>query len=253
MTFRAWLPLVAALGGVACGPIELGQDPRVLWWTDHESADTSTWTSDGQGYVWTDQGGALGVTSAYRRSGHFALQATVASPGTDIQSAGTVSRIWEDPADAFYSAWFFIPQPITTTSYWVLFKFRSRSPQSEVGDVDLWDVDVTTSTSGQMVFQLYGHTLAEQPGPSTLGVPLGRWFQIEAFLAPRTDATGELTVWVDGTRLHQVAQLATVPSPYLEWSVGGITETIEPIGARVAIDDAAITTERLGPDFPVFE
>ncbi len=253
MTCNSWLALFATLCGLGCGPVELGQDPRVLWWTDHESADTSTWTADGKGYVWTDQGGALGVTSTYRRSGRFALEATVASKETGIQSAGTANRIWHDPSPAFYSAWFLIPEAITETSYWVLFKFRSRLATSEGADTNLWDVDVTTANSGEMVFQLYGHTLTEQPGPSSLAVPLGRWFQIEAYLDPRDDATGQLIVWVDGVVLYQLSQSATVPSAYLEWSVGGITETIEPSGVRVVIDDAAISTKRLGPEFPVFE
>jgi hypothetical protein len=59
-------------------------------------------------------------------------------------------------------------------------------------------------------------------------------------------------VWLDGTKVFDVTGKATLPSSYVEWGVGAATAVISPSSATLYFDDAAITTQRLGPAFPVF-
>jgi hypothetical protein len=80
---------------------------------------------------------------------------------------------------------------------------------------------------------------------------VGRWFQTEAFFRAANDATGRLQVWFDGTLIYDLTE-PTTPSDYVEWSVGAIAEIITPAPATLYVDDAAISTARLGPDYPVF-
>jgi hypothetical protein len=80
----------------------------------------------------------------------------------------------------------------------------------------------------------------------------GRWFQTEACLRAAADATGQLTVWFDGTLVFDVAGQAVMPSSYVAWNVGAVAEVISPAPATLYVDDAAISSERLGPSYPVF-
>lgn len=103
-----------------------------------------------------------------------------------------------------------------------------------------------------------GLSLYQHSNPSTRqnytaeSLPIGQWFQVEVNLHSATDSSGNLTVWLNGTQIFAVVNQATMPSSYVEWVVGGATESIDPDPGIMFIDDAAVAKRRLGPDFPVF-
>ena len=205
----------------------------------------------------------------YARSGRYSLSSTVmSSPGALSQAV--VQRTTDMTATAaYYSAWYNIPTMATPTDYWLFSKFRAActpgNPSTE-GDAgttgsdagvisEMWDLDFIPDGAGGLQFQLFGHTknLREQP-KATPNVKVGMgWFQVEAFLRPMNDGTGQLTIWTDDIEIFDVTGLDAWPAqPCVEWSVGGITTTITPPTATLYIDDAAISTRRLGPTFPPF-
>ena len=61
-----------------------------------------------------------------------------------------------------------------------------------------------------------------------------------------------LTIWFDGVQVFDQSGIPTMPSSLIEWDVGGVTEAIVPDPATMFIDDACVSTRRLGPSFPVF-
>jgi hypothetical protein len=256
---RRALPIAAlvlgAFGLLGCGakPVDLGRDPQVLWWTDYETADFSDWTGDGQGSTWLASGGTVDPSRDYARSGSYSMRSVVVSPGLGTQSAGNARRSGNLPPEAYYSAWFYIPAPITATDYWLFSKFRSRTVVSDPNTfVDVWDMDIRVQ-QGALHFALYSHDASrDEPALASPLVPIGRWFQLEAFLRPTPNASGRLSVWIDGSLLYDLVDTPTMPTTYVEWSVGGIAEVISPPGAALYVDDAAISTRRLGPDSPVF-
>ncbi len=63
---------------------------------------------------------------------------------------------------------------------------------------------------------------------------------------------GQITIWLNGTLIFNPLPQPTMPSSYIEWVVGGATETINPDPTVVFIDDAAVTKQQSGPAFPVF-
>src|SRR5262249_44897860 len=81
-------------------------------------------------------------------------------------------------------------------------------------------------------------------------VPLGRWFQVEAyFQASPTD--GQLLLWLDDTLLFEIHQ-PTAPTEYVAWTIGGAAEGLADPQATVLFDDGAVTRRRLGAQFPSF-
>lgn len=239
-------------GILGCSDAYLGHAPEFLWWSDHESGDLRDWTDDGAGYAWTNEGGSLELVSQPTRSGHFAVRASVVATNDEGRiSSALLSRRDAVPQPAYFSAWFYVPQTITSTSYWLLFKFRSTS------GTELWDLDISAPPEGfsELRIRLYGHQLGMDV-PSLSGrqpvLPMARWFQIEAYYRAAADASGQLSIWLDGDRVFEIAGRATAPDANVEWGVGAATEMMIPSSASLYVDDAAITTERLGPGFPAF-
>jgi hypothetical protein len=190
------------------------------------------------------------------RSGHFALRSIVVSPTNGAPRSGAIAqRTGIMPVDAYYSAWYYVPAAVSLTDYWLFFKFRSRADASDATTPsdDVWDFDFLPGTNGAMEFALFGHVKREnEPALIVLPVPIGRWFQVEAFLRATNDNTGRLTIWVDGTSIFDVQARPILPSLFVEWQVGGITESVTPPMATFYVDDAAISTRRLGPEYPIF-
>lgn len=244
---------LAALSLEACGaePVNLGESPEILWWTDHETGDLSDWSRDGGG-TWTSGNGTLALVSDPVRSGNYALRSSVNTSNV-AQSAGIGLRGALMPNEACYSAWFFAPTALTTTGFWLFFKFRSRQVADQpASDVDIWDLDVVTASNGSPVLALYRHDRGEILSTSSVSVPIARWFQLEACLLARSDSSGHLAVWLDGDAVFELNAQWTMPSQYVEWNVGNVAQEITPSSASLYVDDAAVSTRRLGPDYPVF-
>ncbi|HEY2406491.1 MAG TPA: heparin lyase I family protein [Polyangiaceae bacterium] len=250
---------LALLGLCACTakPVDLGRDPDILWWTDHETGTLSDW-QQGSYSEWLQDGGALAVDTVQARSGRFALDATAAAASAGATSAAMLLRTGDLPESAYYSAWFYVPTAIASADYWLIFKFRSRTP-ADAGamDVELWDVDLTPQASDVQI-RVFHHTSDSQATAGTqvdpiapMPIPLGRWFQVEAFLRAVDDDSGRLTLWQDGALLYDI-QGPSAPSSYVQWSAGSAAEALSSGQAKVYVDDAAISLRQLGPDFPPF-
>ena len=243
----------ACLAAVGCGPADLGQDPHILWWTDHETGDFSDWDQGGYHWASADTSTQIVTTPNPARSGRFSFQSTVTSPGSGTISGAQASRSGNLPNEAYYSAWYYLPSAVQATSYWLLFKFRSRSDPTDASTaVDVWDVDILTDNNGSMFYELFEHKTSTRWEDHAAPIPIQRWFQIEAYLRVASDSSGQITVWIDGSQVFNVSGQSTLPTAYVEWNVGSVAEVITPNPATMFINDAAVSTRRLGPDFPVF-
>lgn len=236
--------------------VDLGRDPEILWWTDHETGDLSEWRQ-GASSSWTVSGGTLAVDTQQARSGRYALDAQAIAAPKGTTSAAMLLRTGDLPEAAYYSAWFYLPTNVGSFDYWLIFKFRSRTPDPVPVEVELWDIDVASQGTG-LELRVFHHTSSADGGigtelaPNTsLSVPLDRWFQVEAYLRAAPDDTGELIIWQDGNELYDIHG-PSAPSASLQWSVGSAAESLGKGVARAFVDDAAISLRKLGPDAPPF-
>jgi hypothetical protein len=248
---RRLLPLLALVGSAAgaCSPVDLGPDPDFVWWSDHETGDLSDWqrggTDFGSTYV---QGGELTVTADVARSGTRALRSTVVTPGS---AAAQISRAEIAAPAAYYGAWFLLPDAAQPATFWVFFSFHARAAPGN--DVPVWDLKLA---SPGPELQLLRHDTGDLAPLTHVPVPVGRWFQVEAFYRPAADANGRLQIWLDGTPIYDLAGVPTAPANAAEapvtWSVGSITDGLTPTPATLYVDDAYVSKRRLGPEFPPF-
>jgi len=238
---------LAALAS-ACGPrLDLGSD--VLWSSEFEGNTFDEWTGNGAGAAWAypTPPDLVELTSERVRRGAFAAKLTTDAPTGGGQGSAVLSRSGAAlPPAAYYSAWYYLPRTIAVDMYWVIFKFR----QKEQATMDeLFDLDLINLDTGEMSLQLYDHR-SQDVVPLNVGspvMPVGRWFQIEAFYRNAQDDTGRLTFWLDGRQILELANQPMASTPFVEWNVSSIGEDLTPSTAVIYVDDCAISRTRVGP------
>ncbi len=154
------------------------------------------------------------------------------------------------PEDAYYSAWFYLPEAASASYYWAFFKLAAQDPPPADTSTEIWVLDLQPGAEGSTL-RLYSAVHPEQTLAEPPAVPIGRWFQIEAFVRAPTPDDGELTIWLDGATIFDYAG-ATLPTPTVTWVIGSGSEGLAAPSASLFIDDAAVTRRRLGPEFPPF-
>jgi len=115
---------------------------------------------------------------------------------------------------------------------------------------ELFDLDLINLDTGEMSLQLYDH---RRPGVVPLDapdpiVPVGQWFQVEAFYRNAQDDSGRLTFWLDGRPIVDLAGQPMASTPFVEWDVSSIAEELTPSTAVLFADDCAISRTRVGPN-----
>jgi len=241
---------LAAAGAIAgCGArVDVGSD--VLWSATFETGSFSEWL--------TAPGGAVSppappnvaeiATDRVHRGG-FAARLTIdAAAGAGQQSVSLV-RKGSLPTEAYYSAWYYLPRTVTVNGYWVLSKIRKRDVADDpASEGELFDIDLVSMPTGEMGLQLYDHRSQDNaPLLANPVVPVGVWFQLEAFYRAAADDTGRFALWFDGTEVVELSGSPTSPTAWVEWSVDNLGEDLDPSTAVLYVDDCAVSRSRVGP------
>jgi len=254
MTKRPVLALALAalaVGTAGCDPrLDVGSD--LLWTARFETNSFEEWTG-------SRFGGSVGATpmppntialsNTRAHTGLYAAALTIDAGSDGNIEAATMSLKENLPTDAFYSAWYYLPHTTTVNNYWVIQKFRRRTDVADPStEGELFDLDLYTLASGEMSFRVFDHRsgsnapmVVDQPV-----VPVDRWFQVEARYRNTTDATGRLTVWLDGLEVIDLSG-PSGPSPWVQWIVSSVGEDLTPSSNALYVDDCAIGGSRIGP------
>jgi hypothetical protein len=237
--------LLALAGG--CGTrLDVGSD--LLWTGLFERANFDEWAGDmaGVAHAFPAPPNLIEVSSERVRHGSYAAKLTIDAPAGSRGSA-VLTRYGELPPAAHYSAWYYLPRSVTVGTYWVIFKFRQ---QDQATMDELFDLDLINLDTGEMSLQLYDHRrqgLVDLDLPNPV-VPVGQWFQIEAFYRNAQDDTGRLTFWLDGRPIVDIANQPMAPTPWVEWNACSIGENLMPTTAVLYVDDCAVSRTRVGPN-----
>jgi hypothetical protein len=252
MRARPILPMALLLGALAagCSPLDVGSD--LLWTARFETGDFSEWNGAGGGdaQAFPMPPNMLAVSNGQAHTGSDAAALTITAGSDGAQENAVLSRSGDLPAEAYYSAWYYLPYSVSVGTFWVIFKFRMRTNANDASTAaELYDMDLATMPSGEMTLELYDHrTSAEIPlDVSNPIVPVEQWFQLEAFYRAANDNTGRLTYWLDGQQVVDIAGAPTSPTSWVEWDACSVGENLTPSTATLYIDDCAISRSRVGP------
>ena len=221
---------------------------QVLWSTDLETGDLSQWSHDALGGEFNSGNGDTAISSVIARSGQYSARQTIATG--DGNAHGTRMFRWGEGRqhDAlYYSVWYYFPQRYTPASWWNVFQFKSKTPTRNDA---FWQLNIGNRPSGNMYLYAYNwvNTRRFEAQLTPLDLPVGRWVHIETYLRCAGDSSGQFTVWQDGNKIYD---FPNVPTRYADgdcqWSVNNYSDGISPSPAVTYIDDAAISTTRVGP------
>ncbi len=263
MPLSRLVPLVSLASLAACEPIVLGDLPPsaaagdgesptqpsapealLVWSTDHESGDASSWLEGGpaQGGQYTWGTGTIAGTSAISRSGEHALELAIDNDGVSLSDGARLYRGIQ-PVPARYGAWFYLPQAHTVGEWWAPAIFNARDASlSQESTVQLWDIRIADDGAGNMTLQFFDHATM-QPTPIPGGVvPTDLWFHIEIYLDYRPPDATALRVRLNGALVFQASGLQTSIEEHVLWVVGNAAAGLEPSASSLYLDDATVTS-----------
>jgi hypothetical protein len=118
---------------------------------------------------------------------------------------------------------------------WVIMKLSSQ----DAGD--RFDIDVHSIEGEGMRLRIYEHNdIGWITEPAALEIPVGAWVHVEADLVATPSESGRLTVRQDGVEVLDTGLRATLPDQRVKFFVGTASYSVEPVPARVFIDDVGI-------------
>jgi hypothetical protein len=248
---RAAVLVVVAVGGWGCTP-QINIGTSLLWSARHETGDFTEWTASGKGGFSADTPDtAVVISTDVAHSGTYSVKLTNGAPSTYVAAYET-ARLWRQddfPTEAYYSAWFYLPQAFETTADWTIMQFRAPEIADAAAPDQRLDIDLRSLPGGAMILTIYDHRAAYLRSPTAdpaLLVPIAQWFQIEAFYRNVGDDSGRLTVWLDGRINYDIRRPFGLSSETY-WSVCSSTQGLTPTVSDLYVDDAAISLIRIGP------
>lgn len=247
----AGIALFLASISVACNErVYVGSD--IIWSAGHESGDLSEWANGAGGADNSGEDeGSVAVSEERAHGGRFALKLEKTVDTSSIARGGgpRLARVGL-PEEAFYSAWYFVPQAYQTHSYWTIMQFDSLTMTNAVYDRGI-DLQLRSLPDGALVLQALFHNEAYLLSPLTNPVPtipIGRWFHVEVEFRAATDATGKMLVWLDGRRVYELSGRPTVEPTSLEFMVSSLLFDLEPSPVELYVDDVVISRSRTSPE-----
>ncbi len=172
-------------------------------------------------------------------SGQFAAAFTVLT-GTDGGSGpqARCARQGIFPAEAYYGAWYYIPQLATNKDNWNLFHFQGGSVGGSSQHF-LWDVSLVNAPTGELDLRVYDD-LQSKNGTSAIPIPIGKWFHLVFYWKRAKDTTGEVALYQDGTQVVDFTNLITDDTDWDQWYVGNLATALQPPQSTVYVDDVTI-------------
>jgi hypothetical protein len=212
----------------------------LLWSATHEAGDLSEW--DGF-YTSSDDPVA---SDARAHGGQYSLAFTIDTADRNTH----VLRVYQPTVyqPAYYSAWFFLEEDHVPVEWWSIFIFLSANDLSDPGALEaVWDLNLRHEDDGLLYPYVYDHLKEQNTDLGTVPVPVGQWVHLEFYFAYAPPDSGELRLWVNGEFAVEALGLGEASAPYLAFSLGNGSNGLTPDVSTIYVDDAAISTERLGP------
>jgi hypothetical protein len=223
-------------------------DPPLLFEATHSDGNLAEWDegpdSDAGGY-YADPGVALPkfvMEPAHSPGG--AAQITI-----DTGAGDKIARLYRrvEQADAYYSAWFYLAEDHTPTTWWSIFLFRAVKDRN--ASIDLWSIDLLRRSDDTLTFGVFDHASSKLI-PATVEpiIEVGRWFQVQAFLHQESGKPSTVTFYCDGVEFLTLDDATAAPKDQpLYWVIGNGAAKLAPTVSTLYVDDAAISTAFVAP------
>ncbi len=228
----------------------------IVWQATHETGDISEWQQHGD-FITQGQSAYFNMVTPFAHSGKYSVSLTIDTEGAS--SSGDFAAYlfyWDQlPGDAYYySAWYYIPAGTQPQDWWNIWQWKSTYNGNTDDSVPMYSMDVHALGNGKMSLKLIyrpdleRNAISHQQNIKLL--PHDQWVHIEAYYQKATNETGKVIVWQDGVEIFNLSNVqTTMQDNTVYWSINHYTDNILPNPSSIYIDDAAISTERIGPGY----
>ncbi len=233
----------------ACTP-QLNLGSEILWAAHHESGDLSEWVSDDKGgFSIPTPHTSVKISKDYAHSGKYSVRLANATV-SDYAEA----RLWRTdayPQAAYYSAWYYLPRGYQTTTQWTMMQLRIPAPNDGDALSPLLNVDLRSLPGGNLILSVYDYRpqylRPATPDPA-VPVPIGSWFQVQAFFDSSSGPNGRFVLWLDDHLLYDLQRPFNLPDGRVNFSVCNVTQGLSPPDSVIYVDDATVSLARVDPD-----
>jgi hypothetical protein len=223
----------------------------VLWGTGFETGDRADWrfvlARPRPGYF-EAPGTRQEIVAEPVRTGRFAMKLAIEAGGKTRVTYLNRDRLL--PEEGYYGAWYRWPARHEAPTYWTIMSFRSRTdPDDERTRVEnLWNVDIRNREDGEMALALWhGARRRHLRQPAPIAVPIDRWVHVEVYFKRSSRDDGRIAVFQDGTKIFDLAGIATAPSEWLSFMVASVGKNVTPSPAVLFVDDVAVVAAAAPP------
>jgi hypothetical protein len=223
---------------------EFASAATFVWSTGMEGGNLNEWSLNDCGGEF-NSGTADSIASQdHTHTGVWGAKMTISAPS----ESGTRLFRWCEPQnnrELYYSVWYYIPRQYSAPNYWNVFQWKSKVSSSQTDP--FFVLNIGNRSSGNMYFYLYDWQQRQSYSQTAQDIPIGRWFQVEAFYRCAGDNTGRVTFWQDGLVLFDVNNVRTrYANGDCQWSVDNYSSSLNPSPATIYIDDAVISLTKIG-------
>jgi hypothetical protein len=218
---------------------------NLLWSAGMETGDLREWSLNQCGGEFNSGVSHSEASTDVAHSGGWSTKMIISTPSSP-ESGVRLFRWCESRTypQLYYSVWFYIPQSYDVPNWWNLFQWKSKT--SSRNDA-FYNLNIGNLQDGSMQFYLWDWQNRRSYTQSVANVPVGRWFQVEAYYSCAADQSGRVMFWQDGQLLFDIPN---VPTRYADgdcqWSVNNYSDALSPTPSTIFIDDAAISLSRIG-------
>jgi hypothetical protein len=223
---------------------------NLLWSAGMESGDMREWSLNGCGGEFNSGTSNSEASTDVALSGSYSAKMSIGTPSAP-ESGVRLFRWCESQRnqELYYSVWYFFPEHYVAPNWWNLFQWKSKTASR---NDPFYVLNVgNNGAGGAMRFYLYDWQRRLSYGQSVADVPIGRWFQVEAFYRCAADGSGRVAFWQDGQLLFNVSGFSTRYSDGdCQWALTNYSDRVDPDPTVIYIDDAAIGLSRIGSITP---
>ena len=259
------------------GPRAQVEATQVTYWqAGHESGTFSEWNLQGLGGVFNSGNSTStiaygpGKPLGFPQTGHsglYYLQNYTPSDPNNI--GGNGARVFRTHLEAqnqppypsgglregWFSAWYWWKQDYEVPNWWNVWEWKSYYGTGSGQSAPTWVIAVGNRGNGHMYLYMRDRVHEQNYTQTALDITSGQWTHIEAYFkaSPASESTGDVVVYQDGTLILQAHNVQTTftGSQYGDynygWAVTNYPDLTNPNASYIFVDDAAITSERVGP------
>ncbi len=246
--------IYAALAALTLGcgdPLRLGDD--LIWTADHETGNIEQWIRDGEGDALTprtpgaDEPSSIEASTEAAHRGRYSVKLVNPTGWNQDYDGPELYHVLGKQSDAYYSAWFLLPEDYRLEPQLTLMRLRSRQPDG--GDLlNGEELQLRSLSSGGYVLQVFSNhnNFLREPiaDPPPL-VAAKRWFQLEARFESRS--SGRLRIWLDGALVYDLTGRPGAAGSEIVLSVCNVAQSAQPAPVVLFVDDAAVSQSRVSP------